>query len=342
MSPVETHSDPIAPHFHLWLAPISGVTDSAFRYFFSTIFGGFDSVLAPFLSPERGRMPRDKDYDDALGRSTPGCQCVPQILTADAADFVLLAQALAERGAHEVNWNLGCPYPMVVKRHRGAGLLPYPEQIAQFLDHACAKLPCRLSVKMRLGLRTAQEAEPVLDVLNRYPIERLTIHPRTGSQGYTGVVDMAAFAQCLSLTRHTVIYNGDIKTSWDAARIKTAFPQIREIAIGRGALMNPFLPLVLRGTAIPNDAVRRFREFHDQMLNHYRSVLNGPAHVLDKMLGMWKWFALGIDKPSRQIKKLLRVKHLDIYEMRVREIFEGGIEWQPILDDADYDAGLRV
>ena len=37
-------------------------------------------------------------------------------------------------GYTELNWNLGCPYPMVAKRGMGSGGLQSPEKIDEILN----------------------------------------------------------------------------------------------------------------------------------------------------------------------------------------------------------------
>jgi hypothetical protein len=78
---------------------------------------------------------------------------------------------------------------------------------------------------------------------SRIPIDSIVIHLRSSFQIYSGRLDLGAYECCLSLTRHRVIYNGDIvsKASFDKPR--ALFPQIKTWMIGRGVMTDPALPI---------------------------------------------------------------------------------------------------
>ena len=118
----------------LVLAPIRGITDCHFRSLFHTYFPGFDSALAPFINPQRHSSFNPKQLKDVLPEANKVLPIVPQLLHTDVEDFLFITHRLQELGYKEVNWNLGCPAPMVTIKHRGSGLLPFPEQIISFLD----------------------------------------------------------------------------------------------------------------------------------------------------------------------------------------------------------------
>lgn len=309
-----------------WLAPVRGVTDAAWRTHFDAIFGGFEHAISPFLVQEKHRPVREKDLRDAVGGPIP---VIPQVLAGDASELVELAGKLAAIGCEEVNWNLGCPYPMVVKRGRGAGLLRDPGRIRAILDEAVPRMRCRLSVKMRVGCDLPTEAVAVLRVLGDYPLASLIIHPRTAGQMYGGSVDLEAFAACLPETRHPVIYNGDITTPAFAAMLRGRFPNLRQWMIGRGALANPWLIREIRGNAPAMHPMTTLRGFHDRMLDHYQNVLSGPGHVLDKMLAWWGWLAPSIDAAGRTTKRLLKSKSLASYRDSVDKLFASEPRWAP-------------
>ena len=136
---------------------------------------------------------------------------------------------LADFGYGEVNWNLGCPYPMVTGKRRGAGLLPYPGAIKAFLDEACARSALPISVKLRLGLVDPREILAVMPALNAFPLRRVIIHPRIGAQMYEGDVDLDGFAEAAALCAHDVMYNGDIRNVADFESIRTRFPDRKSV-----------------------------------------------------------------------------------------------------------------
>ena len=321
----------IAPK--LYMAPLKGFTDRVFRTVYATHFSGFDLAVAPFISSKTERKINRKYVRDVWPENNPALPVVPQILSKSAADFTFLANYLHEFGYETVNWNLGCPYPTVAKKQRGAGMLPYTDRIRQFLDEALPLLKNRLSIKIRLGWKSTAEIVRLIPILNQYPLQEVIIHARTGLQRYEGEVDLAAFGDCLAQLRHPVIYNGDIKTVADFQVLVKRFENVQGWMIGRWCIADPMLPQRIKNTfagaadlpesdRIPVKALQRMQQFHDGLLAGYREVLDGPAHVLNKMKGLWKYFALFFEDFPKTLKKIRKSAHPDQYRERVNRFFE--------------------
>ena len=228
---------------------MQGLTELLFRRVYEQCFPRvFDLAVSPFLSLTHGNLADAwKKIDDVLPEPNKGSiPVVPQILGKEPEEFVALANRLFEIGYEEVNWNIGCPVRRVAAKHRGSGILPYPHEVRCILEQVVPRLQGKLSVKMRLGLRSPDEIFDLVPVLNDFPLASVTIHPRTGKQQYGGQVDLDTFGRVLPLIRHHVIYNGDIHTLADYRRIRARFPQIKDFMLGRGVLYNPCLPLEIR------------------------------------------------------------------------------------------------
>ena len=193
-----------------YLAPVRGITTRVFRNVFPKHFKGFDIAVAPFIAAKR----KDKIIGAYIREFEPGAnsglKTIPQILTGDPEEFISLADCLSDTGYDMINWNLGCPYPMVVNRGMGAALIQYPDKIDSFLEKTIPRVKSKISVKLRLGMAGADEILRVLPVFNRYPLHEIIIHSRTADQMYEGAVDLDSFEKCLPLSKHEVVYNGDI------------------------------------------------------------------------------------------------------------------------------------
>lgn len=108
------------------LAPLRGITDHVFRTVYATHFSGFDCALAPFVSSVKGAVVKKSHIKDFLPENNKKLRIVPQIIGKDAEEFAILSRQLSAMGHETVNWNLGCPFPQVTRKKRGAGLLPFP------------------------------------------------------------------------------------------------------------------------------------------------------------------------------------------------------------------------
>ena len=85
-----------------------------------------------------------------------------------------------------------------------------------------------------------------MPVLNDYPLKDVTVHPRIGKQVYSGRPNLDKLYEVLQALHHKVIYNGDVCSAFDYGKIRSRFPQIKDIMIGRGVLFNPLLPIQIR------------------------------------------------------------------------------------------------
>lgn len=301
-------------------APIKGITDRTFRGAFVRHFGGLDSALAPFIKISDG----ESKIKSLSPEFNPGIKTVPQILTKSPADFLVLAERLKSYGCSEVNWNLGCPFAMVVKRGEGAAMLPHPELIASFLEKIFAGISVSVSIKMRLGMHSSDEILRLIPVFNSFPIKENIIHPRTGDRMYDGDVDLDAFSSALQLSSHPVIYNGDLRTVTDYNRLSESFPSVKGWMIGRGLLLNPFLAMEIKnGESLPDTArLERIRQFIDYLLDAYIEDLQSPAHVLDKMRGVWHYLSQSFPDSRKVEKKIRKAGSLNHYRDEVRRIFD--------------------
>ena len=284
--------------------------------------------MAPFIPTVSGPRVRPGLLSDLAPEKNRHLPVTPQIIGKTAEDFILVARALADLGYGEVNWNLGCPFPMVMKKGRGCGLMPHPDRIDAFLETVVTALPMRLSVKIRLGRIDPDEIFDLLPVLNRYPLSEVIVHPRTARQMYGGRPDWTRFAAAAAESVHPVVYNGDLNTAGDFQALAAQFPQIGRWMIGRGVLVDPQLAeAVGGGHQQAGRRIERFRAFHDDLVEGYRRRLSGPGHLLDRMKGYWKYFGIGFEGGRMVAKKIHRCREIKRYAELVDRFFDGEPRW---------------
>jgi len=315
--------------FQLYLAPLRGFTDYIYRNTFTGHFGGFDGALAPFLPTVTADRFKPSHFKDILPENNPTLPIVPQIIGNQAADFITLAERLYDLGYTSINWNLGCPFPMVAKKNRGSGLLPYPERIDDFLEKTVSSIPNRLSIKTRLGRKTINDIFKLMPIFNRYPLEEIIIHPRTGIQMYDGKTDLDTFERCLAQSVHRVIYNGDITDLKTFQDVFVRFENIDGWMIGRGAVTNPFLPAIIKaGQDDISHKVEKFKQFYDELFEQYRQIFCGPGHLLNRMKGFWTYFSKSFQNSRKITKKVHRTQKMHHYMKIVDRFFAEEAQWK--------------
>ncbi len=304
----------------LILAPIRGVTDCHFRSLFHHYFPGFDGALAPFINPQRSSQYQPKQLKDLLPEANISLPVTPQLLHTDADDFLFLAKRLHDLGYKEINWNLGCPAPMVTKKKRGSGLLPYPDEILLFLDQVIPKLPMQLSIKTRLGLESPEELLSLLPALDKYPLTEIIIHGRLGKQLYRGTSDRESFARCLEVSKHSIVYNGDIDTVETFKELQQQFPGVKKWMIGRGALANPFLAGAIAGRQT-TDTLHTLKCFHKDLYSCYSQLLSGQAHLLGRMKQLWSYLSASFPPQKKTWKKIKKCNTEQHYQDVISTLF---------------------
>lgn len=222
-----------------YFAPMEGLTDSIYRRLHHKYFPGVDRYYMPFLSPTIHRQLTHKEDRELPLADSVGFVAVPQVLTKVSDDFLWASQVCHDRGYDEVNLNIGCPSGTVVSKGKGSGMLRDPANLDRFLEEIFAASPLPISVKTRLGLEKSEEFPAILEVLNRYPIKELTIHPRVRKQFYTGGVDMEMFDYAVKNSVNPLCYNGDILSLKQARRLQEMYPSVQSVMIGRGLIADP-------------------------------------------------------------------------------------------------------
>lgn len=308
----------------IYLAPIQGITDRIYRNLFPLYFTGVDMAIAPFISSAKKMKPENNLLRELHPEKNTGIPTIPQIMSSAPADFTRLANTLADIGYSTVNWNLGCPFRMVVRRGRGAGMLCCPDRVESFLENTMPALKPKLSIKLRIGLTYPDEVLQLIPIFNRFSIEELIIHPRTGEQMYAGEVDLDIFGECLHLSQHRVVYNGDIDSLAKFAMLAQRFGSVDRWMIGRGLIANPFLAEEIKfHTEKPYlEKVKIVRAFHDQLFAEYAKILSGPAHITNKMKEIWTYLGSFFENGQKIRKRINKTHHRDNYVDIVNKVFD--------------------
>jgi tRNA-dihydrouridine synthase len=276
-----------------------------------------------------GRNLKNYHLKDILPENNHTIRVVPQIMSNEPEDFIFLAGHCIDcLGYEHINWNLGCPFRTAVGKKRGAGLLAHPEEIRTFLDRVMTAFPHRISVKTRLGLQETTGLFECMAIFNQYPLTEIIIHPRTGTQMYAGVPDQPAFAAYLSVSKHPVVYNGDITDTTTFTDRARQFPQVNRWMIGRGAIADPFLAGDIRtGRSLsPAEKKEQIYAFTQELCTAYEKVLCGPVHPADKLKGIWQYLSGSFRDGKKVFKHIKKVKHVAHYRAVVQKVFEEG-EW---------------
>ena len=222
----------------LFVAPMAGITDRAFRRL-ARRFGAALAVSEMVSSrPELRGSRKTRLRLDHQGESGP---ISVQIAGADAAMLADAARFNADLGAQIVDINMGCPAKKVCNVLAGSALLEDETLVARILEAVVAAVEVPVTLKIRTGPSPERRnALRIALIAQSAGVQMLAIHGRTRACAFGGQAEYETIAEVKSRLRIPVIANGDIRTPEDARRVLER-TGADGVMIGRAAQGRPWL-----------------------------------------------------------------------------------------------------
>ena len=219
----------------LFLAPMAGVTDLAYRLLASEC--GADYTVTEFTAAS-GLTRRNTNSWLKVESDSREKPFIPQIFGGDIEEMVTTVKLLQDR-ADIIDLNFGCPAPKVCRNDAGAALLRDPDRVVRMVRACIGAANVPITVKMRLG--TGSGPNTALEICQRLEaegVERICVHGRTLRQRYSGESDWSQIRDIVQAVDIPVIANGDVVDAKTAAACldQTA---ASGLMIGRGAIGRP-------------------------------------------------------------------------------------------------------
>ena len=293
------------------LAPMSGVTDTAFRRMVqSASGGGVGLFVTEFIAIEglsrqnlmaRTRMAFDPETERPLA---------VQVFGADVNGMVEAARLVQKSGAQLFDINCGCPAPKVVRRGGGAGLMRDPELLARMIEAVTRSVPIPVTVKIRSGWdEDSVNAVEVARRCEQAGAAMIAIHGRTRKQLYSGAPDWDIIEEVARSVSVPVIGSGDISSASQALS-RLANSACAGVMIGRSAINNPWIfgqiqdRIGGRRERQPDNAerLRVLRAFHLWMQGHMppRAI---PGRLKQLLSRLTKGFPSGMLLRARVLRE---------------------------------------
>lgn len=296
---------------NLFLAPMAGVTDFAFRSLarsFGASFSYTEMVSAKALLYDNKKT---KDLLITLPNETPvGVQLFGH--EPEAFKKVLIQEELQKFDIIDIN--MGCPAPKIVKNGDGSKLMTDFET-AQKVLKACVENTSKLvTVKMRLGY-SKDVSEDFAKMLEDNGASALTVHGRLREEFYSGEANLEAIARVKQTVKIPVIGNGDVtnKSSLESM-LQTG---VDGVMVGRGALGKPYIFSELLGKEQKVDKFKLIKE-HIELLEKVYSEEYLSSYMKKHLL----WY-LKDEKGANKIKiQICNEKNLQTCLLILQDFFE--------------------
>lgn len=233
---------------NLFLAPVAGYSDSAFRSV--CIENGACFTYTEMVSAE-ALVRKNIKTETLMARAFNEKVYSVQIFGGQADIMAQAARIVLDKTHCEViDINCGCPVPKIIKSGAGSELTRDPEklyQIAKAVVEVAGGRPEKggvpVTVKIRSGwdkphLTWKEAAQAALEA----GVSAITIHPRTRAQGYEGHSDWDIMKQLVEFVdkRVPVFGSGDLFKPEDAKKMLEE-TGADAVMFARGAMGNPFI-----------------------------------------------------------------------------------------------------
>lgn len=297
------------------LAPMAGFTDVAFRSICAEAGAGLTTTE---MVSARGLVLNDEQTCKLLLTEENESPKAVQLFTNEAdimADAVKLPQI---QKFDIIDLNMGCPMPKIANNGMGSSLLKNPELAAYIVETAAKNTNKPITVKMRIGIENMPcSAVEFAKRMEGAGASAVVVHGRTREQMYAGNADWNEIDKIAKALKIPVFGNGDVWSAEDAQN-KLKNTACSGVAIGRGALGNPFIFSELSGTKF-NFSRMEVIEKHFDILLKYNKI----ESILPYMRKHLGYYIKGI-KGCKEIRD--RINHsLDYEEIKklLKLAFEG-------------------
>ncbi|MDD1608902.1 MAG: tRNA dihydrouridine synthase DusB [Methylococcaceae bacterium] len=251
----------------LILAPMAGISDRPFRELCRQKGAGLAVSEMVSSNPELRHHHRTllkADFDNETGLRSV------QILGTNPQQMAEAAQFNAQRGAHIIDINMGCPAKKVCSVAAGSALLKDELLVTKILNAVVNAVAIPVTLKIRTGWDTdSRNAIAIAKIAEQAGIAALTIHGRTRACKFAGEAEYETIKQVKQAVTIPIIANGDIDCAEKAHAVLTS-TGADAIMIGRAAQGNPWLFAEINYFLKTGKTIKKptVSEIHQTILQH--------------------------------------------------------------------------
>ena len=308
----------------IFLAPMAGVTDSAFRSIVreltKTLLPAPYNLLPNLMFAEmvscNGIHFRNEKTLSMLQTLESERPIAIQIFGSDPTICAEAAKFIEDLGtAAVIDFNLGCPAPKIVKNGEGSALMKNPKLIGEIFSAIRKATSLPISAKIRLGFDEENlNAVEVAKILESCGVDFIAVHGRTRQQFYSGTANWYEIAKVKAAVKIPVIANGDVKDFDSLDKIldvtKADGVMIGRAAQGNAWIIGRLLNYFLTGKKNPPPTLAERAEV---MRRHFDKLiaLKGENVAIREMRSHAAWYTKGLTGGAELRNKFNRANTID-------------------------------
>ena len=299
--------------YGLFLAPLAGVTDRAFREI--CVRYGAEGVCSEMISA-KGLHYNDKKTALLAEFTEEEAPFAVQIFGSDPDIMAESAKRLVNNDYPEcrntlrpsyVDINMGCPMPKITKNGDGSALMKVPALACEIVRSVKSAIDVPLTVKIRAGWdKSSKNAPDFAEKLAESGADAIFVHGRTREGMYTEQVDCDIIKNVKSSVDVPVIANGGIFSADDAERV-FEYTGCDGVMIARGALGYPFIFSEIRSRLSGQSYIRpSFAETLEVALTQARNAVRykGEYTAVSEMRKHLSWYIKG-ERGSAEARRMI-------------------------------------
>ena len=316
---------------NVWLAPLAGVTDLAFRLICKQCGSMIanDENAAPGLVFTEMISAKGLHYKGnnsiRLADSDPRERPLSvQIFGSEPDIMAESAAMLCGLGADAIDINMGCPMPKITSNSEGSALLTNPARIEKIVSAVVSASSAPVTVKIRRGFESPVEtcAEAAI-AAEAGGAAAVTVHGRFRDQYYSGKCDIGAIERVKKAVKIPVIGNGDI-TSARAALEMFESTGCDGIMIGRAALGRPWIfyeLLAENAKKLSAKDILNIIKLHIE----YTAAFKGEEQGVREMRKHLAWYTKGMPHAAETRDKIFKARTAEEAVSLIERYFGGAV-----------------
>ncbi len=335
-------------HPILALAPMAGITDSAYRqicrrYGADVVYSEMASVSALYFHPVKYFSITKNNFvnQNLLNRVKPQKTLelvkfekaerpyVVQLFGKEPAHFAKATKIISEKVKPDgIDINFGCPAKKVFSHGSGCALMMQKELAREIISAVCENTKLPVSIKIRAGVKDATALEFVKYTAD-IPYSTIMIHGRTYEGGFSGPLDFKLVEKIKKMFPDKIVLaNGGINSAEDGVKILKDHPPLDGLGIARGAWGRPWIFDEIKDLLKNNVGVQfiepennnGFDKSNPYDFNRVKKIMLLHAKLIHKDKGQhglfeirkhMSWYVKGFPGASELRRKLVMAKSIE-------------------------------
>jgi len=290
------------------LAPMCGITDSAFRQICKK--HGADVVYSEMASVDALYYKKSaKKTLDLVKFQKSERPYVVQLFGQDPEKFAQSAQIITHEVKPDgIDINFGCPAKKVFGHGSGASLMNDTKKANQIIKSVVENTNLPVSIKIRSEVKGVTAVD-FLKAVDCDQLAALMIHGRSYAQGFSGSIDHEMIKRVKSMLNIPVLANGGINSPEDA-KVMLEKTKADGIGIARGAKGRPWLFSQIKDYLTKRKySEKNIKQIKKIIIDHAKlSYKEKGDHGIVELRKHLTWYIRGFEGAKNLRQKLVRVK----------------------------------